>query len=344
MKFKTFLENIALEEPQVVTVNPPANLPSILRDLALAFDEAKDLIIAKQVDPKGGTKPITLKTKHLYLVGEPVANILLNRSIGEAILVTDAHPDEIKRIAKQNNFIYENGKIEDYYIETMRDGDVYTTEPQLDSKSKSLSLDGLYYEIKNDKVIDPVGGLSDLRRKTVTFINNPEKEFEKHTDLIFRYCRWISGFNKIIDNNIVKDFREALVQINKKDFWINLNNPYTNIPIYLQNLEILGVLKDLFGRLIVSSYRPELNPGEIPETIMASILIDNEPSEIYYTLRKLGYNEIESKGTAQLIELLNNKKIDPRGTNINKQIAERFLKAYGFVNDNLDLIFKSNIY
>src|SRR5258708_6025109 len=120
-----------LEQPHVISADPPMRIPKSLERLAEAFKKSKEVSLGKEVDSKsGGEKDVTMKTKKLYVVGGAVRDYLLGHTPRDYNLVTDAHPEEIAKICKNIKPTIEIIKkdIKNGFVKVHVDNDTYTIE------------------------------------------------------------------------------------------------------------------------------------------------------------------------------------------------------------------------
>lgn len=147
-----------------------------------------------------------------YLVGGGVRDILLGRKPKDFDVATDAQPREIKRLFSRSFIIGRRFKLVhvvfgDTIIETstfrrqppagdaVPDGELYQSEdntfgtPEEDAKRRDFTVNGLFYDIKTFDVIDYVGGLRDLDRRTLRSIGDPNVRFREDPVRMMRAIR-----------------------------------------------------------------------------------------------------------------------------------------------------------
>lgn len=168
-----------------------------------------------------------------YLVGGGVRDILLGRAPKDFDVATDAHPHQIKRLFR-NAFIigrrfrlalvrFGEKQIEtatfrrdpepDAATDDGREGALYQMQdnafgtPEEDALRRDFTVNALFYDPDEDRVIDYVGGLGDLRRKTLRCIGDPNVRFREDPVRMLRAVRLSSRLGFSIHSDSVKAIR-----------------------------------------------------------------------------------------------------------------------------------------
>lgn len=322
-----------LEQPSVIKADPPLKMPYGLRKIVDAFKESKSVPISKEIDPKtGGIKPVTMRTKKIYLAGESVLSYLLRHTLKKYDLVTDALPSEVERIVsgkpsirvaeKTKNKITLVSDNEKYTIETMsrdeKNGDDdpgFTANTHEDVHRREFTVEGMYYDLVGDKIIDHVGGLRDVKDKTLRFIKKDKKKSEL-TKYKYAYL------SNIMDgSNPDKDTHSQINGIEIEDlsleeardlFWEGLNDLHTSATKFIKSYNELGLLKTAFPGLELRGELPECQSCKTKPIVLAYLLQDNPIPKIIQKLREFGYSNKEVTDTVFLINLraLNEEHLD----------------------------------
>lgn len=145
-----------------------------------------------------------------YFVGGTVRDMLLHQVVNDIDIATNATPQAVKKILEENNIELGDefdrfgiliAKQDDNAIEiaTFRD-EVYANSryPQvrfissfeMDAKRRDFTINALYFSPKQAIIKDPVDGLSDLQKKIIRFIGDPDRRIIEDPLRILRAYRF----------------------------------------------------------------------------------------------------------------------------------------------------------
>ncbi|MDD4351765.1 MAG: CCA tRNA nucleotidyltransferase [Candidatus Gracilibacteria bacterium] len=137
-----------------------------------------------------------------YLAGGCVRDILMKRDPTDYDIATSAKPEEIEKLlektipigkqfgvilALQNGFQFEIAtfRSDSGYSDGRRPDAVLFTSPKEDAKRRDFTINALFYDTEEKKVIDFVKGQKDLKAKVIDFVGDPEERIkEDHLRLI----------------------------------------------------------------------------------------------------------------------------------------------------------------
>ncbi len=154
-----------------------------------------------------------------YLVGGAVRNILMKKGIEDYDMATDAKPAETKRLFKRvvNTGIkhgtvtvfFKGFKIEvttfrvEYQYSDGRHPDKVEFVPSIyeDLKRRDFTINSIAYDPLEDRIIDPHGGMRDIKSKIIRAIGNPEERFKEDGLRLLRACRFSSQLGFKIEEN-----------------------------------------------------------------------------------------------------------------------------------------------
>ncbi len=147
-----------------------------------------------------------------YLVGGSVRDLLLGKVPKDFDVATNAHPHEINTLFKNSRVIgrrfrlvqvfFKGGKIIE--VSTFRsrsefeeteteDGNIIRTDnfgtPEEDALRRDITINGLFYDISDFSIIDYVGGMSDLKRRIIRTIGDPNERFQQDPVRMIRVIR-----------------------------------------------------------------------------------------------------------------------------------------------------------
>jgi len=134
-----------------------------------------------------------------YLVGGCVRDLLVGRTPKDFDVATSATPNEIKATFRNSRIIGRrfrlahvffgskiietstfraNPRDEDDHDLLIRRDNVFGTETE-DARRRDFTINGLFYDVDREEVIDHVGGLADLDAKLMRTIGDPDVRFQE---------------------------------------------------------------------------------------------------------------------------------------------------------------------
>ena len=145
-----------------------------------------------------------------YLVGGGVRDLFLGKSPKDFDISTDARPGQIRKLFRNSRTIgrrfrlvqvFFGGKeIEVSTLRSLSEHDIDGPDAVLapnntygslweDALRRDLTVNGLFYEIENNTIIDYVGGIDDLDRSVVQFVGEPERRITRDPVRMLRAIR-----------------------------------------------------------------------------------------------------------------------------------------------------------
>ncbi len=164
-----------------------------------------------------------------YLAGGGVRDLLLNRTPKDFDIVTDAHPNQVKRLFRNCRLVgrrfrlahvfFHNTIIEvatfranlpadapsaPEHLFQQRDGviardNVFGTPPE-DAVRRDFTVNALFYNIADRSIIDYVGGLEDLDRRVLRVIGDSRVRFREDPVRMIRAIRFASALDFAIEH------------------------------------------------------------------------------------------------------------------------------------------------
>lgn len=151
-----------------------------------------------------------------YFAGGSVRDYLMGREPQDVDIATSALPEEVEKIfprtipvGKQFGVILVMEGDLPFEVATFRteggyqDGrhptQVSFTGPQEDASRRDFTVNGLFYDPDESRVIDFVGGQKDLKAKVLRAIGDPDKRFEEDKLRLMRAVRFASSLNFEMD-------------------------------------------------------------------------------------------------------------------------------------------------
>ncbi len=165
------------------------------------------------------------------LVGGCVRDLLLGREPKDFDVVTDARPEEIKKVFHSARLIGRRFRLahvrfgrDVVEVATFRaapaavdtgeahDNNIFGTQEE-DARRRDFTVNALYYDVADDSVIDYVGGVADLKLGLLRMIGDPASRYREDPVRMLRAVRFAAklGFN--IDPHTAGPIREYAPQL-----------------------------------------------------------------------------------------------------------------------------------
>ena len=225
----------------------------------------------------------------VLFVGGCVRNTILKMPVTDIDLATDAQPEEIIKIAKENNIRFvptglAHGTITliidntNYQITTFRtdfdhDGRYakveFTESLLLDASRRDLTINALYCNHVGE-VIDPLNGLDDIKKQKIKFIGNPNERIKEDNLRILRFFRFQAIYgnkNLEIDSIALEachNHKSKLAALSKERITSELRK-ILSAPNPLEviiKMNETGVLNELFQNVSIDSLEAYLKTEE----------------------------------------------------------------------------------
>ena len=266
----------------------------------------------------------TLFKKHnkkLYIVGGAVRDALLGKIPKDIDVVTDALPNEVENLlTAENIYNFPSGKNfgiisavindETYEIATFR-SDNYTDSAdgrrpdsitfasmEDDAKRRDFTINALYYDIDEKKVIDLVGGVEDLKNKKIKPVGNAFDRFTEDRLRTLRALRFAHRFGSTLDKETIdaiihfKDLPGVSSERIRDEFIKSLHSSQKPEEFLEQFLK-LGLGPRVFGNIKLDTRH--VSELRHPVLVLAKLLWNNDVISIQNSLInfKTPKNEID---------------------------------------------------
>lgn len=156
--------------------------------------------------------------RRAYLVGGAVRNALLDQPVEDIDIATDARPDELVRLAEAAGLRpvptgIEHGTItivackRGFEVTTFRhdlatDGRravvAFSDDLAEDAKRRDFTMNAIYADRLGD-LVDPMGGLSDLRAGRLRFVGLADARIHEDYLRILRFFRFLAWYGRVAD-------------------------------------------------------------------------------------------------------------------------------------------------
>ncbi|MDF1796545.1 MAG: polynucleotide adenylyltransferase PcnB [Coxiellaceae bacterium] len=169
-----------------------------------------------------------------YLVGGSVRDLLLGRKPKDYDVATNARPGQVRSLFKRSRVIGRRFKLVHVYFkgETM---EVATFRANVDKEAQSrqhteegmivrdnvfgsldedawrrdFTVNAFYYDPTADTVLDYVGGMQDLRSKTVAVIGDPQERFQEDPIRLLRAIRFAAKLDFELEEQLKNELLKS---------------------------------------------------------------------------------------------------------------------------------------
>lgn len=203
-----------------------------------------------------------------FLAGGCVRDLLLGRPFKDIDVVTNATPDQVIElfpqhipvgkkfgiiVVLQDGFSFEVAtfRTDGEYVDGRHPDSVQFASPLEDAKRRDFTINALFYDLKNNKILDFVNGEQDLNRKLIRAVGVPQKRFQEDYLRILRAIR----FQAQLDFTIEKETWGALIaevpflkKISGERIAQELQKgTQANAKLFLQQLQASGAWQVIFS-------------------------------------------------------------------------------------------------
>ena len=176
-----------------------------------------------------------------YLVGGCVRDMLLNFLPKDFDVVTSATPRQICRVFSNSRTIGRRFKIvhviqrskiievstfrglPPHRLSRNKRKSYYMTRdnrfgsPQEDAARRDFTINGLYFDAKNDSIIDYVGGFDDIFAKKIRSIGDPNISFQEDPIRMFRAAKFAAILDFDLEGKTIRSVRSNKDEIRKSN-------------------------------------------------------------------------------------------------------------------------------
>jgi len=252
--------------------------------------------------------------KKLYVVGGAVRDAILGKSPKDFDLATDAKPDEVEKIANDNNisnkgigksfgvvslFINKN----EYEIATFRKdigkgrrpSSVDYTDIHGDVKRRDLTVNALFYDIDRKEIVDLVGGIEDLKKKNIRTVGKAKERFDEDPLRKLRALRFWTRLGGRLDKELLDALQNdpSLKGVSGeriRDEFLKSIKSSKNTKEYMEMCDKIGFTSQILPNLKVTKPYPKTNDYIL---LLAWILRKNSPIVINKILNSIKYSNKE---------------------------------------------------
>ncbi len=294
-------------------------LNTLLAESKLKLNVPSDIRRIHKIFKKNGYK--------LYVVGGAVRDAILGKRPKDYDLATDAKPEDVLRIAKDNGLhaVDVGGKsfgvveVLGHEVATFRKdigkgrrpSAVDYTDIKGDVMRRDLTINALFYDINRGEIVDLVGGIADLKKNKIRTVGNPTERFDEDPLRKLRALR----FSGLLGGRMTTDTWNALKQNPDisgvsseriRDEFIKGIKKSKSAPQYFKMIEKLKMWRQIFPMGLKVNTRYIKGNDYILQ--IAYLLKNNKTDSVKKKLNGLKYTNQEVKDIWFLHILANESK------------------------------------
>lgn len=299
----------------------------------------------------------------LYVVGGAVRDFLLGKKPKDFDLATNATPEVINELLEGKYKIHNVGRqfgLSKVSTESFPEGieivtfrkdigkgrrpdSVEFTDVENDALRRDLTINALYYDVINRKILDFVGGVEDIKNKTVRTVGNPNLRFEEDPLRKLRVIRFVARFDKNLDKDTLLAIKKNpdLSGVSKeriRDEFVKGLQTSKNVKNFLHHLKISNLLHEIFPNLVINEDFRDYKTRHYTHHI-AYLLKDNNHDKLIKDLNDMRYTSEEIKYIVFFVKLINvdikdvyKLKVIQNKLNISNEELKKFLRELGLEN------------
>jgi len=159
---------------------------------------------------------MTTEGYSVFVAGGAVRDGLMGRVPNDVDLATDATPEQVETLFERVVMVGKQFGVcrvvigeqvveiatfreDGFYEDGRRPDSVTYSSPKEDAIRRDFTINGMFYDIASDKVVDYVEGKADLEKGVIRAIGDPEKRFMEDKLRILRGLRFLSQLELPLD-------------------------------------------------------------------------------------------------------------------------------------------------
>jgi poly(A) polymerase len=218
---------------------PRDTAPDVLAEATIADRESPPEIPQDRLDPDAVKVVRRLRRAGFvaYLVGGCVRDLLLGMRPKDFDVATSAHPNQVKETFRNSRLIGRRFRLAHIYFRggkiievstfrkspldeladlpqdlLIRHDNVFGTAEE-DARRRDFTINGLFYEVDEGRVVDHVGGKADLRARLVRTIGDPDVRTREDPVRILRAIRFAAKCGMRIEPETFAAMRKHVAEI-----------------------------------------------------------------------------------------------------------------------------------
>ena len=289
------------------------HLTTLLAEAKLKLNIPSDIKKIHKAFKKSGKK--------LYVVGGAVRDAILGKSPKDYDLATDAKPDEVMKIAKDNGLhaVDVGGKsfgvveVGGHEVATFRKDigkgrrpdAVDYTDIEGDVKRRDLTINALFYDIGRSEIVDLVGGIKDLTKKRIRTVGNASRRFDEDPLRKLRAVRFTASTGGKMHADTYNALKQspdisAVSAERIRDEFVKGIKKAKSPKKYMQLLDELKMMRYIMQGLKTTKSHIDTNDHIIQ---ISNLLKDNDYHKVVTQLKGLKYTNQEINDIGFLFKL-----------------------------------------
>lgn len=207
-----------------------------------------------------------------YFAGGCVRDMLMGKKPHDFDIATNAKPEQIEKLFKKtvpvgkqfgvirviergNHYEIATFRSDSGYSDSRRPDAVLFSDPREDAKRRDFTINGMFYDPHEKKVLDYVNGQRDLQERLIHFIGPPRVRIEEDNLRIIRAVRFahqISGQYHPSTYKALKRLSHLITNVSSERIRDELNKILLlpNRAKALEDLDELGILTHIFPEIL----------------------------------------------------------------------------------------------
>jgi poly(A) polymerase len=167
-----------------------------------------------------------------YFAGGCVRDLLRGQEPKDIDIATDARPEEVRElfartyavgahfgvvVVLDEGFQFEVAtfRSDGAYLDGRRPTEVHFSSPEEDARRRDFTINGMFYDPPNERVIDFVGGRADLAKRIIRAIGEPAERFAEDRLRLLRAVRFATVLDFEIEPRTWEAIKLAADRINE---------------------------------------------------------------------------------------------------------------------------------
>jgi tRNA nucleotidyltransferase/poly(A) polymerase len=223
--------------------------------------------------------------------GGCVRDLLLGKAPKDYDVATDATPEQVRKLFRRTIRVGESfgvvrvndGPNRDIEVATFRTDSTYSdgrrpdavtfSTPEMDAKRRDFTINGMFYDPIEEKVLDYVGGREDIEARILRAIGDPQQRFTEDKLRLLRALRFAAALDYAIEPETgaaILAMADQVTVVSAERIRAELDRMLTAVSRVraLQLLREFGLMRPIFAELAETLLDPEL--GAVTEAVLGA--------------------------------------------------------------------------